>query len=138
MARRLAERTDPQLPEWNNIRHLEMPSPYEPPIAANEPSGTRWLQPLRWHVTALAFLLPFALMLAIHRYLGLSDAMMVAPAPGQPHSILYNILMIGTFWFGVGGYLTHVFHIAERTPIWLFIKLALLAVFWAALILKAR
>ncbi|MCC9607796.1 hypothetical protein LOC68_03295 [Blastopirellula sp. JC732] len=108
---------------------------YDPPIVVNEPLGKRWLQPLRWHLTALAFFLPFALMLAIHRYLGLSDAMMVAPAPGQPHSILYNILMIGTFWFGVGGYLLHVLLIADRTPIWLFIKLALLAASWALLIL---
>jgi len=112
-----------------------MPLPYEPPIVANEPLGKRWRQPLRWHVIALAFFLPFALMFTIHRYLGLSDAMMVAPVPGQPHSILYNILMIGTFWFGVGGYLLHVLFVADRTPIWLFIKLTLLAAFWAALIL---
>jgi hypothetical protein len=112
-----------------------MPLLYEPPIVVKEPLGKRWLQPLRWHVIALAFFLPLALMLAIHRYLGLSDAMMVAPAPGQPHSILYNILLIGTFWFGVAGYLLHVLLIADRTPIWLFIKIALLAFFWAVLIL---
>lgn len=114
---------------------METPLPYESPIVANEPHWERWLRPLRWHVVAFVFLLPFASMLAIHRYLGLSDAMMVAPAPGQPHSILYNMFMIGVFWFGVGGYILHVLIIADRAPNWVFVKLALLAAMWAALIL---
>ncbi len=73
-------------------------------------------------------------MLAIHRYLGLSDAMMVAPAPGQPHSLLYNMFMILAFYLGVGGFILHVVLIAERTPAWVLGKLAVLAVLSAALI----
>ena len=54
---------------------------------------------LRSHLAAFAFFVPFAAMLTIHRMLGLSDAFMVAPAPGQPHSMLYNLLMILAFYF---------------------------------------
>ena len=89
---------------------------------------------LRSHFTAFAFFVPFAAMLTTHRALGLSDAMMVAPAPGEPHSMLYNMLMILTFYFGVGGYILHVAVIAERSPIWIVGKCALLVVLWAGMI----
>jgi hypothetical protein len=89
---------------------------------------------LRSHFAAFAFFVPFAAMLAVHRMLGLSDALMVAPAPGQPHSMLYNMLMILAFYFGVGGYILHVAVIAERSPIWVVVKCALLVVMWAGII----
>ena len=73
-------------------------------------------------------------MLAIHRYIGLSDAMMVAPAPGQPHSLLYNMFLILAFYFGLGGYVLHVVLVAERSPAWIVGKFALLAALWAAMI----
>jgi hypothetical protein len=110
---------------------METPFPSEPPKVA---PWDRRLRLLRWHVIAFAFFLPFVFLLAIHRHLGLSDAMMVAPAPGQTHSILYNMVMIRAFWFGVCGYILHVVLIAERSPRWVIGKLSLLAVMWAALI----
>ncbi len=37
-------------------------------------------------------------MLTIHQILGLSDAMGAAPAKGERHSLLYNMLMVLTFY----------------------------------------
>ncbi len=113
---------------------METPLPYDPPNATDDAPPMRCPRLLRWHVVAFVFFLPFASMLAIHRYLGLSDAMMVAPTPGQPHSLLYNMLMICAFYIGVGGFILHFVLIAERTPAWVFGKLAVLVALWAALI----
>ncbi len=88
----------------------------------------------RSRVFAFAAFVPFATMLTVHRILGLSDAMMVAPAPGQPHSLLYNMLMVLAFYGGVGGYILHVALIADRTTPWISAKLLLLAVAWAGFI----
>lgn len=86
---------------------------------------------LKSHVVAFAFFVPFAAMLAAHRVLGLSDAMMVAPEPGRPHSMLFNMLMVFCFQMGVLGYILHVALVADRKPIWIVAKCVLLGVFWA-------
>lgn len=83
---------------------------------------------------AFAAFVPFAAMLTVHRILGLSDAMMVAPAPGQPHSLLYNMLMVLAFYAGIGGYVLHIALVADRSTPWISAKLFLLAVLWAALL----
>jgi len=88
----------------------------------------------RSHVFAFAAFVPFATMLTIHRMLGLSDAMMVAPSPGQPHSLLYNMLMVLAFYGGVGGYILHVALIADRSTPWISGKLLLLVGLWAGFI----
>jgi len=73
-------------------------------------------------------------MLMAHRMLGLSDAMMVAPTPGQPHSLLYNIIMVLAFYGGVAGYTFHVTAVADRSTLWISGKLLLLVVLWAGFI----
>jgi hypothetical protein len=88
----------------------------------------------RSHVFAFAAFVPFAVMLTVHRMLGLSDAMMVAPAPGQPHSLLYNTLMVLAFAGGVYGYILHAALIADRSTPWIIAKLLLLAGLWVGLI----
>ncbi len=85
-------------------------------------------------MVAIAFFVPFTLMLAVHHFLGLSDALMAAPPPGQPDSFLYNITMVGAFYFGVAGYVFHVLALSKSTPGWIFFKLVLLVVIWAVLI----
>ncbi|MGB7324589.1 MAG: hypothetical protein WBD31_06940 [Rubripirellula sp.] len=70
----------------------------------------------------------------MHRILGLSDAMMVAPAPGEPHSMLFNMLMVLVFYAGVAGYILHIALVADRSPIWIVGKFALLVVMWVGMI----
>ena len=92
------------------------------------------MKAFRFHVAAFAFFIPFVTMLTIHQILGLSDAMGAAPAPGERHSLLYNMLMVLTFYFGVGGYIFHVACVAERSIGWVIGKLVLLAALWAGMI----
>lgn len=89
---------------------------------------------LRSHFAAFLSFLPFAAMLSTHRVLGLSDAMMVAPAPGAPHSMLFNMLMVLAFYAGVVGYILHIAVVADRSPIWIVGKCILLVVLWAGMI----
>jgi hypothetical protein len=88
----------------------------------------------RSHMFAFAAFVPFAAMLVAHRILGLSDAMMVAPTPGQPHSLLYNMIMVLVFYGGVAGYILHVTTVADRSALWISGKLLLLVVLWAGFI----
>ena len=68
------------------------------------------------HLTAFLFLLPFMVMLTIHRMLGLSDNLNVEPAPGEPDSSTYNWFMSAAFYGGVGGFVWHVLAIARPIP----------------------
>jgi hypothetical protein len=56
----------------------------------------------------LAFV-PFLLMLIVHRLLGLSDAFLAAPKPGEPYWPVYNLVMVFAFWFGFMGYVGYLF-----------------------------
>ena len=73
-------------------------------------------------------------MLSVHRILGLSDAMMVAPAPGEPHSMFFNMLMVLAFYAGVAGYFLHIVVVADRSTIWIVGKCVLLVVMWVGMI----
>ena len=88
----------------------------------------RWSK--HW-ITPLAFA-PFAVMLLIHRLLGLSDAMLAGPAPGETFWPLYNIAMVLVFYVGVAGYLAHTFWMSDRGRVAL--KCAALAIGWTAMI----
>ena len=91
----------------------------------------RWAK--HW-ITPLAFA-PFALMLLVHRLLGLSDAMLGAPLPGNTFWPLYNIAMVVVFYGGVAGYLAHTFWMSDRGWGWVVLKCALLIIGWTAMIL---
>ena len=67
---------------------MERRSPSEPPVIGAELTGFYWRRLWHWHIVAIVFLLPFAVMLALHRYLGLSDAVMTAQALGERDSFL--------------------------------------------------
>jgi hypothetical protein len=86
-----------------------------------------WITPL--------FLLPFALLLTIHRILGLSDAMMVKPRAGETFWPLYNILMILSFWGGVSAFVAHTCMMFRYSAAWAMAKLLCLAIAWTTLIL---
>ena len=90
---------------------------------------------LRSHWVAFPFLVPFVIMLAIHRYLGLSDAVMVRAAPGEREAYLYNALMIAVFYGGVNAFFIHAVWIVPNQRNWVVIaKLAALAVYWVAIL----
>jgi hypothetical protein len=89
----------------------------------------QWITPL--------LVLPFVAMYALHRYLDLSDAMMVAPAPGERDWFLYNWVMVCTFQASVSLYLVHTTWLAPRNWILAAIKIVALAVAWTAFIVAA-
>jgi hypothetical protein len=90
---------------------------------------------MRSHWLTFACLLPFVVMLAIHRALNLSDAVMVATPPGEHQATLYNLVMVGMFYASVTGYLVHTFAVAARDRGWIALKLVLLAVGWTSVII---
>ena len=73
-------------------------------------------------------------MLALHRYLGLSDAMMVAPAPGERHSLLYNVAMVFTFLTCACLYLMHTVWLAPQNWSVAAIKVIVLAIAWTRVV----
>jgi hypothetical protein len=84
-------------------------------------------------ITPLAFA-PFALMLVVHRSLGLSDAMLVAPGPGEPFWPLFNVALILVFYLGVAGYLAHTFWLSDRGWLWVAVKCVALAIAWTGMV----
>ncbi len=78
--------------------------------------------------------MPFGLMLIVHRSLGLSDAMLAAPKPGQRFWPLYNIALVVAFYLGVGGYLAHTFSMLRRGWGWVVAKCVALVLGWASML----
>ena len=90
------------------------------------------------HGMTFAWLVPFLVMLAVHRALNLSDAMggaTVVPVPGERDALLYNYIMVMVFYAGVAAYVWHTFAAAPRKPGWVAFKLVFLVVGWAGLLL---
>ncbi len=106
--------------------------------------GTRWRSPLD-HMTAktviqshwrgFLFLLPLLVMLAVHDALGLSDAALLVQDQRDRDSQLFNFAMIAVFYLGVTAFVAHALSLAGRSKLWLCGKLALLAVYWSAILL---
>ena len=72
-------------------------------------------------------------MLYFHHLLGLSDAMMSAPKPGETFWPLYNILMIAVFHLGQAGYSAHAFWMFSKSArewVWLTVKCGALVLGW--------
>src|SRR4051794_3712354 len=59
----------------------------------SEARGSPW--------AAALFLLPFAFMLGEHRRLGLSDALLAAPEPGEHDAQSFNLAMVAAFYLGI-------------------------------------
>ena len=90
------------------------------------PLARHWIAPLAF--------VPFGVMLIVHRALGLSDAFLAAPNPGQPFWPTYNAVMILIFYLGVGGYLAHTFWLYDRGCVWIVIKSVALAISWTGMV----
>ena len=89
---------------------------------------------LRSHLVGFVFLLPFLAMLGLHRLLGLSDALMGAPALEERDAQLYNFVMVFVFYGGVTAYFIHALAIAYRSKEWLAFKLLFLVAFWVGIL----
>ena len=94
------------------------------------PSIVPWY---RSHWVTFACLLPLLVMLAAHRALGLSDAMMVEPCAGEPHSMLFNILLVLVAYGCYAAYFCHTIYVANRSGLWASFKVLALMVTWEAL-----
>jgi len=92
---------------------------------------------LQSHWVSFLCLLPFLAMLAVHRLLGLSDALMVQTPPGEPEADTYNLIMTGVFLVGVAAFAVHAFAIARGHRAWLVAKLVTLVVYWSMIVMFA-
>lgn len=92
----------------------------------------------RQHWFAPLLLVPFLVMLSIHRIFGLSSAMSVNPLPGERFWPMYNPAMVVAFYAGVVSYLVNTFSLVDRGRLWVVIKCSGLVIFWiwALLVLK--
>lgn len=89
------------------------------------------------HSVGFLFLVPFLVMLAVHRFLGLSDALMIQTPPGEREAHTYNLVMIAVFFLGVAAFAVHAFAFARRDGGWLIAKLVMLVAYWSAILMFA-
>ena len=92
----------------------------------NPPSrGIRFGFPsfLRSPWAAPIFLVPFLIMLAIHRRLGLSDALLAADNPGERPAHGYNLLLGINMNLCAVAALLHLVARSQRVPPWFVAKL---------------
>jgi len=81
------------------------------------------------HWVGFLFLVPFQVMLVIHRLLRLSDALMIQTPPGEREARTYNLMMVAVFFCGVTAFLSHAFSFARPDRVWLIAKLVVLVVY---------
>jgi hypothetical protein len=89
------------------------------------------------HARTFLFLAPFATMLAVHRVLGLSDNLLVAPEAGKPDGAMYNLIMVMVLWAGVIGFFIHTTLHAYESAAWAIAKLAFLIGLFATMVYMA-
>lgn len=89
---------------------------------------------MRSHWLTFVCLTPFLAMLAVHRALNLSDALMVATPPDERPGHLYNLFMVPVFFASVLAYLVHALALARSSRGWLVFKLVFLAALYVGLL----
>ena len=96
----------------------------------------RLLRLIERHWVTPLFLLPFAVLLAAHRWLGLSDAMLAASAPGERHWPLYNVALVLAFMVGINAYVLHTAWLARRNWALAALKIVALMAGWGLLLAR--
>ena len=86
------------------------------------------------HWVGFLCLVPFLVMLALHRLFGLSDALMVQTPPGEREAHTYNLVVVAVFFLGVAAFIVHAFAFAPRRSLWLIAKLVALLVYWCMIL----
>lgn len=89
---------------------------------------------VRSHWLGFLCLIPFLVMLWVHEAVGLSDAVLVRPAPGKRAAMLYNFLMIGVFYAGIVAFLVHAVYVVDGGTRWLLFKIAVVVLYWGAIL----
>jgi hypothetical protein len=89
-------------------------------VSKDEPRGSLW--------AAVLFMLPFAFMLGTHSFLGLSDALLAAPEPGERDAQSFNLVMVAAFYLGLFAAVHHLAAPSHRGLPWILSELVLLAV----------
>ncbi|HEY1170803.1 MAG TPA: hypothetical protein VGH19_05480 [Verrucomicrobiae bacterium] len=89
---------------------------------------------LRSHWLGFLFLIPFPVMLLIHRLLGYSDALMVATPPGEIAAHTYNLIMVLVFYFGLTAFIAQTMIVAVKERRWLLMKLGCLGLYIGVLL----
>jgi hypothetical protein len=99
------------------MRRTGIGNPPSPGIRFGFPSFLRspWAAPI--------FLVPFLLMLAIHRLLGLSDALLAAENPGERPAQGYNLLLGINMNLCAIAAISHLVARSQRVPPWIVAKL---------------
>ena len=82
------------------------------------------------HWFAFPFLIPFPILLVIHRQLAMSDALMVQTPPGEREAHLFNWILVLVAYAGAGTFLMHSFSLWRRGWHWFCVKGALLLTYW--------
>jgi hypothetical protein len=75
---------------------------------------------------AALFMLPFAFMLVAHSLLGLSDALLAAPEPGERDAQSFNLAMVTAFYLGLIAAAHHIAVPTHRGLPWILPQLVLL------------
>ena len=90
------------------------------------------------HARTFLFLAPFAVMLVVHRMLGLADNLLAAPEVGKPDGAVYNLVMVLALWAGILGFFIHTTLHANESKAWVIAKLAVLVAIFATMIYLAE
>jgi len=92
---------------------------------------------LQSHWIGFVFLVPVLPMFAVHRILGLSNALMIQTPPGEREAHTYNLVMVMVFYLGVAAFVVHSLAFARRDRVWLVAKLVILVVYWSTILMFA-
>ena len=84
-----------------------MDEPFKLNIASKAKASGFFREWIKCIVGLIAFV-PFLLMLLVHRMLGLSDALLAGPHPGEPFWPIYNLLMVLAIFAGFVGYVVYL------------------------------
>ena len=87
------------------------------------------------HWIGFLFLLPFLVLIWVRDALGLSDAFLLLKDQRDRDSQLFNLAMVAVFYVGIACFVAHALYLTSRGRQWLYAKLLLLAVYWAAILL---
>lgn len=121
---------------WSTSSSIGMQeSTLNPASQQPKESGSKAI--LRSHWVGFLSLVPSLVLLAIHRLLGLSDALMAQTPPREQEAHTYNLIMICVFYAGVVGFTAHTFAFARGNQSQLAAKLLALAAYWILFVMFA-
>lgn len=82
---------------------------------------------LRSPLAAFLYLVPLCILLLGHRLLGLSDALLVEPLPGDREAAEYNFAIVLAFYLGIACFVHHLATRDRTSPAWVAFRLVALS-----------